>query len=1064
MLNPTIRGSLVSITVPKRFFQKTLEVSQRDTMEAGPSAYSRFTSNPVAHEGRNHVSSIHEGNNGTVSTTVAKERLSYSPQDARSDLPKKKKGKQTQQEQTTAGSPQTRKIRPEKLHQDILPKEKPATSTEADESDALKVSTKADEQSFGLEESLPTVSVQSKLSRDRETIPSPVLAGDILKPAGTDSNVSNSNADNGAAKAASDDFPQAIRQQVDPEPQQMVEPCIKPVIEGPPKLQKDIAATASVHASLFSLESEEPASDDDLKKDLSFHSAAESQSELEGMAKPKTGSVIANHGTPIQVAKVSTAAIIPTLAPPRFTTNFAQKDIDALPEDKAAPSAVENYRSKQELKPTTMPLEASKAAVVQGATQQESDSPAISTLIEQTKKIGPQQTEALFPLSKKQLAAQTKKEREQKKKAQKKERELTQKAKAERATVSKAIAKKATKEDAATVTTDDTLDKIDICDEAKPTDDAKSASEIAVASTVTQHTEKMNTSVDEPPSIMTSRKGAIENLNKPVKHKGRMSGNPAVGYTIQAENRSEDHGKQTSGTNDSHKIGSMTNKDAKANSQESTQGTAKREPAQKSAPATDVQSSEHDDSQAISGGAPKGHTIVPSDECSTPPLKKKNNKKKKKNTTNAEGGGEAVKPPLAWPNLEFPPRSPNPAWMGPIDMETDVRNYEKIMDEACDGPDDSDYSWSDLPTMEEVMSSDEGEAPASQAGDSRHHVGMDAKELNKRKTYANAIFPEIKKLQPAMADEILSHIVNVTTIMEMAKMYVYFLPATVLTDLLPSATDNSALVSKVDEAVLFQLDQVRANSKDLLPKTTNPSNEETVDRVVANLKARIGKRLFDSLHNLSLTVAAAGKMEMNAACADLTAHEKLLAEHTGELESSATEKGLVVALGAQLGRRSDLCIHRQVLTIVAATNVDSDATEANDYAPHGQRVKRIDGQGVVFSGCAPSDTASPDSQPAKKKKPNKHKNKKKKNKSAEKGEAPNSGDAASSTGCTASTSSKAAIGPVDPKDPWAQQLREVDAIINLGQNGMNVPKASVQFHGGAATPVSLATTPKCGYY
>lgn len=142
--NPVIRGCPVSITVPKRFFQKMVDVPSRDTTEAGPSAYSRYTSNPSNREVRIRASSIPENTDATSTTTATKEKTSYSPQDARSDLPKRKRGNQTQQAQVTAGSPEACKIKPKIQVSESSRKEDSAVSAATVKANDLDHSTKAE--------------------------------------------------------------------------------------------------------------------------------------------------------------------------------------------------------------------------------------------------------------------------------------------------------------------------------------------------------------------------------------------------------------------------------------------------------------------------------------------------------------------------------------------------------------------------------------------------------------------------------------------------------------------------------------------------------------------------------------------------------------------------------------------------------------------------------------------------------------------------------------------------------------------------------------------------------
>lgn len=135
------------------------------------------------------------------------------------------------------------------------------------------------------------------------------------------------------------------------------------------------------------------------------------------------------------------------------------------------------------------------------------------------------------------------------------------------------------------------------------------------------------------------------------------------------------------------------------------------------------------------------------------------------------------------------------------------------------------------------------------------------------------------------------------------------------------------------------------------------------------------------------------------------------------------------------------------LTIIAATKLETAATEVRITALDKQRIERTADQ-------EPSDSVSQESQPAKKKKANKHKNKKKKKKKlAENSESAETQDTAGNTGGIDLTPSKTAAGPIDPKDPFAHQMQEVDAVIEEGQHGGADAKASPQVRGSAATSV-----------
>lgn len=210
--NPVIRGHPVSITVPKRFFQKTAEIPPRDAVEAGPSAYSRYTSNPNNREVRDRASSIQEASDVT-SLTTAMEKASYSPQDARSDLPKNKKGKQTQQVQLTAGSPEVRKVKPKKQRQELTTKEEPALYAATAKTDDLTDSAKVDEHvsvSMTVEPTVCTVSDETTQPQVNEKTSTILAKEEVVEPAGTEAIASEPDTVDSIPKTASSKIPPAI--------------------------------------------------------------------------------------------------------------------------------------------------------------------------------------------------------------------------------------------------------------------------------------------------------------------------------------------------------------------------------------------------------------------------------------------------------------------------------------------------------------------------------------------------------------------------------------------------------------------------------------------------------------------------------------------------------------------------------------------------------------------------------------------------------------------------------------------------------------------------------------
>ena len=719
--DPTIRGLPVSITVPKRFFQKTVEVSPRDTIETGSAAYSRYTSNPNNREYRNRVSSNNDGSDVTASTAANNDNLSYSPQDARSDLHKKKKGKQPQQSSIAAGSPEARKATP-KRRQESPMKDKYAGSAEAVQGNAIAEATKADDHvpvPDTATEILPVNEAQTNQSQVSEEIPSDtkkklsptaVQGGHAID--GTPGPVYVSGAADKAFSSTTDQQQHAVTKQLDSQLQQEVEPHIESIAkQNPIKQTMKVEDTAVELAPKASLESEDVASNDELNNNTSFHWAAEPQSELEANMELGAGSGTANQGSTSLAPKAVTATddLPPTPSVP--IAKIAPADIIVLSEDIVVPAAAGIEPSISKMKAITMPSGNSKAAEVSLATQLETvSSTTVSPAVEPARKGGAQHTESLHPFSK-ASKAQMRKEKEQKKKAQKKEKEQTERAKAAKAAASKPTAKSASAENGRITKVDDIAAEDRISNETKPVvkveptgmDPPPSADNGSSAST--QEANAVNASVNKPaPAAMVSKE-ARDSRDKPGKRKDKNADTPVVNDAATAGNEDEDHGKGTISI--PNEIGSVTNKKVKVDMPEDVL-------------ASGVQSSKQQETNDTSSAAkePGNGTAVTPAEGSTPSAKKKNKRKKKKT-------------PLAWPDLEIRPKSPNPPWMGPIDMATDVQHYDGIINEACGGEEDSDFSWSDLPKMEDNLSSNEDEKQDGE-GDEDGDGGEDMDAINKQ--------------------------------------------------------------------------------------------------------------------------------------------------------------------------------------------------------------------------------------------------------------------------------------------------------------------------------------------
>jgi hypothetical protein len=1016
--NPTIRGYPVSITVPKRFFQKTADVPSRDTVEAGLSAYSRFTSNPNNREGRNRASSIQEGSDVTSPNAATKEKTSYSPQDARSGLPKKKKGKQTQQTQITAGSPEARKAKPKELHQESPTEEEPAVSAVTvktdDSNDSAKLEGPASSASMTVEPIISTVSEETAQPQVGEKTPPTVVKEMDARPAGTEAIASKLDTVGRVSKAAPSRISPAL-------PAPSVEPTVEPTMVRQLVLHTDLCLSTStltdylqtslpqpktttatkVPASASTpLEVQDPTSDDELKNEASFHSAAESQSELDVKGVLRIGSAAANHGTDVRVPQASTTMIISYPAPAVPTTYPTQEPVNAPTEDVAATTNTENSQSKQESKTTTIPSVTSEAAEVQAAesqaaTQQEIKAPTTTTLVVgQTKKRGPQQPEPFF-LSHRQLAKQAKKEREKQKKAEKRKEKLAKQVQDEDESAPYQVLPAYGPSGNAEGSTDN----IDTPkDKAKSAGDIRSVKMTATRPATTPDTKDTSASTEESTPTKTSQKTVDDNRGTSGKGKGKKVAAPAAEELASTEDKNKDHSKQTNGTSVTPETGSVTNKEANANPEKAVQGTSIKETTQESVPGMDAQSSKQDDSKEVTSGSQGSDPVGAGNEGSTSSGKRKKNKKKKKDTTLTEGERKASKQPLAWPNLDFRPKSPNPAWMGPIDMETDVHNYEKIMDGACGGPDDSDFSWTDLPTMEDVLSSDKDQAPASPAGGSKPPPSSDAD--GEGHTF-NVLYPKLKKLRPNKVAETFARLVETNTPEAMARLYVYYLAQLhPLLTLLLSVTDDAALVAKVDEATQPSKHVMNAHDDDLR---------------------------IDGVPGI-------------AALTGISAHESNANSNREELVNRG-----IAALAAQIGKQPSHFLDHLLLTSTAARQEKIKVTDAGIAANGKQHAEPA-------AGHDPSDSFSPETQPPKKKKVNKHNNKKKKKKTADDGEPSQLGKTVGTT-ATAPTPSTAAADPVDPSDPFARQLNHVDAVIDLNQNEA-AASGSVSLRGGAATPVS----------
>lgn len=505
-------------------------------------------------------------------------------------------------------------------------------------------------------------------------------------------------------------------------------------------------ATASTSAEVHSTASER-----ELKNEASFHSAVQSQSELGDQRSPETDSEDVNHET-----------VSPSLAPPKSTTLSTQEAMNSPTEEAAR--TMGNQQQEQESKAATVPPTTSKSADVSAATEQEAKSPTSMTLaVGQKKRSGPQQTESMHPMSQKQLKVQARKEREKKKKVDRKDK-LAKKGKI----VDKTASSQSPPADEPNEKTEETTDNFDaLKDKSQPVGEVRSVDTSSTPFAITPDANETSASTKESGPANMSRDLADDTRGKSAKENGKKASTPATKDLASTEDKNEDQGKQTNGTSVTPEIGSVTNKGTKADSGEVFQQTSTEEMTQEDASVTGVLSSKQDDSKQVNSSVPESDPSGAASDRTNTSGKKRKNKKRKKTATRGEGEGETSKPTLAWPNLDFPPKSPNPAWMGPIDMETDLRNYEMIMDEACGGSDVSDFSWSDLPTMEDVLSSDKAELKASLADGITSHPNTDA---NEEVRIFNALWPRLEKLRPNKATETFVRQSENNTMEEMAEM------------------------------------------------------------------------------------------------------------------------------------------------------------------------------------------------------------------------------------------------------------------------------------------------------
>jgi hypothetical protein len=692
----TIRGSSILIRVPNKFFR--LATLPRDTTEAGPTSYSRYTSHP---NNRGRVSSTHDGKDIVTPVIATGEDTSYSPQDARSDLPKaKKKNKHPQQGTATAGSPEARKgkskkrpespkrgdragiveetlvkatqqttktdvakINPKLVSEAIATREAPKGQSEVDEISPLNIPEEQPETSkivpSGTNEPVPSVAAQEQ-KEPSTFVDVPVTAGD-------------------APDLTSDQQQTTVAEDPSSQPPLDLEPQIEgSKKEDPSEKSKEVDEEKTKPMPTKLLEGENVASDDETKNEASLHSAAESPTELVTKGDFMVDSGTAEHGfTSAVLEATKIASPIPVVEKEAAQTALSSQDSPpSVPQDKR-PSEIAAKAGEM------LSVDLTAAEVAHTAQENKPPTPVVSIATDLPRKPGAQKTESLHPFSK-AAKAQAKKEKEQKKKAQKKEREQAEKARFVKAVTDKPTAKNAPAQ------IDERSDTTRSISRSKFANDAKSKVEDeAIKPSVTP--------VSDAPIEEVLPTGALASESGPLattaqgKRKGKKQGSSIV----TAGDSDTNHGKQIGGTVSSPNEPSLvTNKEANIEVPKASQETDAQPPKQE---------------QFVQATGAPGESVPAADTAEeSSPSGKKNPKKKKK------------KAPPAWPNLEFCPKPPNPSWMGPIGTETDVQNYDEIMNKACGGEDDSDFSWSDLPKVEDTFSPDEGDS-----GNAREHADGD---------------------------------------------------------------------------------------------------------------------------------------------------------------------------------------------------------------------------------------------------------------------------------------------------------------------------------------------------
>lgn len=707
-----IRGLTVSITVPRRFFQKTVEVPPRDTVEAGPSSYSRYTGNPNNGEHRSRGPSVGNGLSAPAPATAVNESTSYSPQDARSGTHKKKKGKQPQQGSAAAGSPEARKSKPKK-GQESPAKESVTDSTEDTLTGAAQQADKGDDGVSSSDAALQVV-LSSEAQTQQPRIDASTTAGaeevtlsaEAEEPSPLDAIPPDVAAQDAitAESSTSPDQQQhfAATEQLDAQNEQITASGTEGTSEQGSS-EQDLVEHAPIEKTPLPTVPSDP--EENFSTELNKDSTLTSAQPTNVRTELGTGSDITSQVT---ASTVSEGAATIDEGPSTPIVSSAKPVVVDSTSMLVVPAAEVSETIAPETKNTTMaPPDSSVAEDPTAVQQYTAPLPTDLTVTEPIKKSGAQHTESLHPFSK-ASKAQVKKEKEQKKKALKKEREQAEKVKAAKAAAGKAAVHTPSENEDTTKTNGDSTTTVqDEADEASASfpgdkNPVLSSGKAVVAKISTQ----------KPTSTALPSDRVADNRNKPRKRKGKKANTPATHDTDTSEKEGEGNGKQIGGTISTPKeTHSVTNAEVKVNLPEDVPALDARS----SEPVHADEASRHTD-EASSAATEPIRTVTFAEEPS-PAVKKKKTKAKKKKKT------------IAWPDLGFRLKSPNPSWMGPIDMATDVQHYDEIMNSVCDGEDDTDFSWSELPLIEDEMSYDDEEL---EEGDGDEGSAKDLDAINRR--------------------------------------------------------------------------------------------------------------------------------------------------------------------------------------------------------------------------------------------------------------------------------------------------------------------------------------------